>query len=52
MINLYKVVASNTPDSGAQIIFRSFLVPTLGRYFHETPASTLRSKASEFNKAE
>jgi receptor expression-enhancing protein 5/6 len=40
------------PFHGAQIIFRSFLQPTLGRYFTESPASTLRSKAGEFNKAE
>jgi receptor expression-enhancing protein 5/6 len=42
-----------TPRSGAQIIFRSFLAPTLGRYFtHGASASSLRAKAGEFNKAE
>merc|ERR1712000_774387 len=39
---------------GADLIFRSFLAPTLGRYFNQggATASTLRSKAEGFNKAE
>lgn len=43
-----------TLNSGAQIIFRSFLAPTLGRYFNQggATASNLRSKAEGFNKAE
>jgi receptor expression-enhancing protein 5/6 len=42
-----------TKNSGAQIIFRSFLTPTLGRYFnHGSTASNLRSKAEGFNKSE
>lgn len=41
------------PFRGAQIIFRSFLVPTLGRYFIDSPGvSNLRSRAEGFNKSE
>ncbi|KAK0635273.1 TB2/DP1, HVA22 family-domain-containing protein [Bombardia bombarda] len=37
---------------GAEIIFRSFLAPTLGRYFHSsgTTASGLRAKADGLHK--
>ena len=37
--------------SGADIIFRSFLVPTLGRYFHGSgsTASGLRAKADSLH---
>ncbi|CEJ94513.1 Putative Protein yop-1 [[Torrubiella] hemipterigena] len=40
---------------GAEVIFRSFLAPTLGRYFTAAPASTsstLRSKGEHFDKKE
>jgi receptor expression-enhancing protein 5/6 len=41
------------PFHGAQILFRSFLVPTVGRYFTESAsASTLRSKAEGFSKTD
>jgi receptor expression-enhancing protein 5/6 len=42
------------PFHGAQIVFRSFLAPTFGRYFagSGSTASNLRSKAEGFNKAE
>jgi receptor expression-enhancing protein 5/6 len=45
---------ANNFDSGAQIVFRSFLAPTFGRYFagSGSTASNLRSKAEGFNKAE
>jgi len=39
------------PFHGAQIIFRSFLAPTMGRYFQSgSTASNLRSKAEDFTK--
>ncbi|CAK7233081.1 ER membrane protein DP1/Yop1 [Sporothrix bragantina] len=38
--------------SGAQIIFRSFLVPTLGRYFNQSGSAGLRAKADSAAKTE
>lgn len=36
---------------GADIVFRSFLQPTLSRYFvHGSPSSNLRAKADALNK--
>ncbi|CAM1508482.1 Fc.00g053300.m01.CDS01 [Cosmosporella sp. VM-42] len=37
---------------GAEIIFRSFLAPTLGRYFHQPASSGLRSKLDATDKTE
>lgn len=38
--------------SGAEIIFRSFLTPTFGRYFTASPSAGVRSKSSAFDKSE
>ncbi|KAH7318736.1 Ca2+ permeable channel [Stachybotrys elegans] len=40
------------PFRGAEIVFRSFLVPTLGRYFTGSTAAGVRSKADGVGKAE
>ncbi|EPE09729.1 protein yop-1 [Ophiostoma piceae UAMH 11346] len=37
---------------GAEIIFRSFLVPTLGRYFNQPASAGLRAKADSAAKTE
>ncbi|KAF7551552.1 hypothetical protein G7046_g7702 [Stylonectria norvegica] len=40
---------------GAELVFRSFLAPTLGRYYNQGPATTasgLRAKADTFDKTE
>ncbi|OAA64529.1 membrane biogenesis protein [Niveomyces insectorum RCEF 264] len=37
---------------GAEVIFRSFMVPTLGRYFTKTGSSGLRAKADAAAKAD
>ena len=41
------MILANGLNRGAELIFRSFLVPTLGRYFHHSgsTASGLRAKA-------
>ncbi|CAK7197688.1 ER membrane protein DP1/Yop1 [Sporothrix eucalyptigena] len=38
--------------NGAQVIFRSFLVPTLGRYFNQSGSAGLRAKADSAAKTE
>lgn len=38
--------------SGADVIFRSFLVPTLGRYFIKPGSAGLRAKADSASKSE
>lgn len=42
------------PNSGAELVFRSFLAPTIGRYFAASPstAAGLRAKAQDFDKTE